>query len=254
MAKIIDINEQNIDEQEMFCKKTKKKQNGYQSKLKWIKERFKEGLKYKLLIVKEGNRETSRGMVEYIPGDYNWRGIKADGWMVIHCLWVVGKAKKHGYGSQLLELVIKDAKEEGMLGVVGMSALKGGWLPNTKIFLNHGFEKVDEIDPYFELYVKKFSDNIPLPKFYPISEDKKKDHKEGVTILYSDQCPYVVDLVDELRNEPNVNKIKSIKLNDCKEAQQNGIYSYGTYCIICNGRISLYKHATRKEIQAIINQ
>lgn len=254
MTKIIDINEKNIAEHELFCKKSKKKFNGYQSKLKWIEERFKEGLKYKLLIVKEGNKETSRGMIEYIPGEFNWRGIQADGWMVIHCLWVVGKAKMHGYGSQLLEVAIKDAKKAGMHGVVGMSALKGGWLPNTKIYLNHGFEKVDEIGPYFELYVKKFSDNVPTPQFFPISEEKKIEHEEGVTILYSDQCPYIVDLVEELREELDGNKITIIKLSDCKEAQENGIYPYGTYCIICNGEISLYKHATRKEIQAIIKQ
>lgn len=68
------------------------------------------------------------------------------------------------------------------------------------------------------------------------------------------QCPYVVDLVDELKKEPKGNKINAIKLNDCKEAQQNGIYPYGSFCVICNGEVSLYKHATRKEIQAIINQ
>ena len=255
MAMIIDINEKNIDEQELFCKKSKKKFNGYQSKLKWIKERFKEGLKYKLLIVREGNKETSRGMIEYIPGEYNWRGVQAEGWMVIHCLWVVGKAKKHGYGSQLLELAINDAKKAGMYGLVGMSADKGGWLPNKKVYLNHGFEKVDEIEPYFGLYAKYFSEKPSMPKFYPLMKEKKKEIEKGITIIYSDQCPYVVDLVDELEEENKNNKsnFNAIKLNDCKEAQQNGIYSFGTYCIICNGKISLYKHATKKEIQAILN-
>ena len=97
MVKIVDINEENIGKQELFCKKTKKKMPGYQNKVKWMKDRFKEGLKYKVLYVKEGNKETSRGMIEYIPGEYNWRGIQADGWMVIHCIWVVGKAKEKGY-------------------------------------------------------------------------------------------------------------------------------------------------------------
>ena len=256
MVKIIDISKNNVDEQELFCKKSKKKFPGYQSKLKWIKERFKEGLKYKLLLVKEGNKETSRGMIEYIPGEYNWRGIQADGWMVIHCLWVVGKAKKHGYGYQLLEFAINDAKVAGMHGVVGMSADKGGWLPNTKIYLNHGFEKVDEMEPYFGLYAKIFSDDAPMPKFYPTSEEKKMEFEKGVSIIYSDQCPYIVDLVDELKEESKgkKNSINTVKLNNCREAQKNGIYPYGTYCIICNGDISLYKHATRKEIQAIMNQ
>jgi len=255
-AKIIDINEENIEEYGLFCKKTKKNLAGYQNKVKWIKERFKEGLKYKLLLVKEGNKETSRGMIEYIPGEYNWRGIQADGWMVIHCLWVVGKHKKKGYGSQLLELAIKDAKEAGMHGVVGMSADKGGWLPNKKIYLNHGFEKVDEMEPYFGLYAKDISNKAPNPSFYPISDDKKKEYDKGVTILYSDQCPYVVDLVDELKEESKSmkNSINAIKIKDCKEAQQNGIHPYGTYCISCNGEISLYKHTTKKEILEILNK
>ncbi len=256
MVKIIDINKKNIDEQELFCKKTKKKLAGYQNKVKWIKERFKEGLKYKLLIVKDNNKETSRGMIEYIPGEYNWRGIQADGWMVIHCLWVVGKQKKKGYGSQLLEYAIKDAKEAGMHGVVGMTADKGGWLPNKKLYLNHGFEKVNEMEPYFELYAKIFSDEAPMPKFYPISDDKKKEYDKGVAILYTDQCPYIIDFVDELKEDckGKKNSINAIKLNDCKAAQQNGIYPYGTYCIVCNGEILLYKHTTRKQILGIINQ
>ena len=140
-AKIIDINKNNIDEYGLFCKKSQKREVGYQNKVKWIKERFKEGLKYKLLIVKEGERETSRGFIEYIPGEYSWRGIQADGWMVIHCLWVVGKHKKKGYGSKLLNLCIKDTREQGMYGVVGMSADKGGWLPNSKIYIKYSILK-----------------------------------------------------------------------------------------------------------------
>lgn len=254
-ARIIDINKENIDESELFCKKTKKKFPGYLNKLKWLKERFEEGLKYKVLIVKDGNKETSRGMIEYIPGEYNWRGIKAEGWMVIHCLWVVGKFKEKGYGSQLLEFAINDAKEAGMYGVVGMSADKGGWLPNTKIYLNHGFEKVDEMEPYFGLYAKKFTEKAPKPKFYPVSEEKRKKFASGVTILYSDQCPYVVDLVEDLKEEFKdlKSQINAIKLNSCRDAQENALYPYGTFCIICNGNISLFKHTLRKEIQAILN-
>ena len=252
MGKIIDINEENVDESELFCKKTKKKLVGYQNKVKWIKERFKEGLKYKLLLVKEGNKDTSRGMIEYIPGEYNWRGIKANGWMVIHCLWVVGKHKNKGYGAQLIEHALKDAEEAGMHGVVGMTAEKGGWLPKKHLYENLGFEKVDEMKPYFTLYAKSFSENAPLPKFYPISSKKLKQHEKGVTVLYSDQCPYVVDLVDELKDEPKRDELRLIKFENCKEAQENGIYPYGTYCVICNGEKSLYQHTLRKKIQAVL--
>ncbi len=253
MAKIIDINSNNIDEEVLFCKKTKQKQPGYQNKVKWMKERFKEGLKYKILNVKEGNKETSRGMIEYIPGEYNWRGIQADGWMVIHCIWVVGKAKKQGSGDKLLQVAIEDAKKLGMIGIVGMSAEKGGWVPNKKLFIKHGFVKVDEIEPNFSLYAKFFNKDAPKPTFYPINKTDQKQYSQGATIIYTDQCPYITDLVEELKDIDKNGKFKAIKIDECKEAQQNGIYPYGTYCIICNGEISLYKHTTKKDLTTILN-
>ena len=84
MVKIIDVNEENIDKQVLFCKKTKQKQPGYQNKVKWMKERFKEGLKYKVLYVKEGNKETSLGMIEYIQESIIGGGSKLTvGWLFI---------------------------------------------------------------------------------------------------------------------------------------------------------------------------
>ena len=136
--KIIDVNLSNIDDIGLFCLQSKKKKLGYQNKITWIKERFSEGLKYKILQVKEGNKMALRGFIEYIPGEYNWRGIKADNFMVIHCLWVVGRHKKKGYASQLVEECIKDTENVGLLGVVGMSAEKGGWLPNKLFYLKNG--------------------------------------------------------------------------------------------------------------------
>ena len=254
MVKIIDINEKNIDEQEMFCKKTKKKLNGYQSKLKWIKERFKEGLKYKILMVKEGNKETSRGMIEYIPGKYNWRGIQAEDWMVIHCLWVVGKHKQKGFGSKLIEHAANDAKEAGMHGVVGMTADKGGWLPKSTLYERLEFELVDEMEPYFRLYAKSFSEDAPKPKFHPLSKEKLKKHESGVSIFYTDQCPYVIDLIDEVKEMPNSDNVRIIKFESCKEAQENGIYPYGTYCVMCNGERTLYQHTLKKQIQEVLNK
>ena len=74
--KIIDINENNVDENDLFCLKSRKtKSQAYKDKVNWFKERTKEGLKIKLLLVKEHKGMTSRGFIEYIPGEKNWRGI-----------------------------------------------------------------------------------------------------------------------------------------------------------------------------------
>lgn len=34
-----------------------------------------------------------RGFIEYLPGEHAWRAVHADGYLFIHCLWVVGKSK-----------------------------------------------------------------------------------------------------------------------------------------------------------------
>ena len=237
--KIIDINEDNIESEGLFCKKSKKKEDGYQNKFNWIIERFKENLKYKLLLVKEPKGFNSRGFIEYVPGEYNWRSIDAKGWMVIHCLWVIGKHKKQGYGLKLLEECIKDAIELGMNGVVGMSAEKSDGLPNKTFFLKYGFTKVDKIKPSFELYAKPFSDGVSMPKFFPLSTEKVKKYKDGITIIDGHQCPYLQNMIDSIGEFAEINGIPfQVKvLKNAQEAQQNGVNAYGIYSIIYNGKV-----------------
>ncbi|NVM18527.1 MAG: hypothetical protein HWN80_12495 [Candidatus Lokiarchaeota archaeon] len=59
--------------------------------------------------------------------------------------------------------------------------------------------------------------------------------------------------MEKLKDIDKNGNLKAIKIDKCKEAQQNGIYSYGTYCIICDGEKSLYKHTTKKELTTILN-
>lgn len=256
VARIIEIDEKNIQKYGLFCKKSQKRQEGYQNKIHWIKERFKEGLKYKLLLVEERGKETSRGFIEYIPAEFNWRGIQADGWMAIHCLWVVGKHKNKGYASRLLNECVNDTKNANMHGIVAMSAEKGGWLPNRNIFLKNGFEKVDELKPYYELYAKFFSKQDLTPKFYPLSQEKLKRYRDGLTILYTEQCPYLPDLVKDLEKIATAEHVKfnSVLIKDYIEAQQNGIHPYGTFCIVCNGDVIPYKPGIKSEIIELLHQ
>jgi len=162
--KIIEVNNTNVGDYDLFCQKTKKNMEGYQNKLKWIKERYKEGLKLKLLLINEGGKKgyTSRGFIEYIPGEYAWRGICADGYMVIHCLWVIGKHKKKGYCSKLLEHCINDAKNMNGVAVVTTERTH---LVGSRLFQKKGFEKCDTFSHDFDLYVKRFSETAPPPKF-----------------------------------------------------------------------------------------
>jgi hypothetical protein len=58
--KIADLNNANIDEYGTFCLQSKKNTKGYKEKFEWTKQRFKEGLRLKLLVnegAKRGFRE-----------------------------------------------------------------------------------------------------------------------------------------------------------------------------------------------------
>ena len=105
---IIDTNSDNIC-QYGFCGYKNIKQEGYKRKIDWLKQRFSEGMKFKILYSAD---EGSVGCIEYTPGKYAWRAVEANGYMVIHCIVIMSrKYKEKGYGSLLLEECIKDAKK-----------------------------------------------------------------------------------------------------------------------------------------------
>ncbi|MBD3212624.1 MAG: hypothetical protein GF311_08445 [Candidatus Lokiarchaeota archaeon] len=247
MVEIIEVNEENIEKVGLFCKKSQKKEQGYQNKLKWIKERFKEGLKYHLLMVKERGKEFSRGFIEYIPGEFNWRGIEADGWMVIHCLWITGKAKNQGSGSKLVEVAINDAKEQNMHGVVVLTSSKCDGIANNEIFEKLNFKQIEEAKPAYELYTLQFNKDAPTPKINPTSIENIKKCGKGIVIIDAHQCPYaqtIVDPVGEWAKNQNI-PFKVITYKNCKEAQQNGISPYAIYGVIYNNEVISYCYPRR---------
>jgi len=118
------INASNVDEAGFFCYMSKRKEPGYKQKRDWLEARFAEGMKIKV-IHEVGGRDTA--FIEYIPGEYAWRAVNAEGYMFIHCLWVVGKGKGKGYGKALIDECILDALKSinyhGCLNVEGVSEL-----------------------------------------------------------------------------------------------------------------------------------
>ena len=47
----------------------------------------------------EGEKKLA-GFIEYVPGEYAWRGVNAEGYMFIHCIWIAAnKHRKQGLGS-----------------------------------------------------------------------------------------------------------------------------------------------------------
>jgi hypothetical protein len=102
--KIITLDADNIYDEDLVCARSFK--DSVNLKKEWLLERFKEGLKFKILKI-DGR---SWGLIEYIPAEYAWTPVIAPGYMMINCFWVIGKYKKRGFGSLLLNECIKDSK------------------------------------------------------------------------------------------------------------------------------------------------
>lgn len=216
-----------------FCGYKNIKNEEYRRKAEWLKQRFTEGMKFKVLYsVKDG----SLGFIEYIPGKYAWRAVEASGYMVIHCIMVNRKHKGKGYGSLLLEECLQDAKKEKMFGVAVVTSIST-FMAGKELFLKNGFEFVDQAPPVFELLVKKFS-NAPPPKFKGDWEKKLRQYGSGLTIVRSDQCPYTVKNVREIVEASHKFGLSTnaIDLNNYMEAQ-NAPSAYGVFCIVYNGKL-----------------
>ncbi|MCP4761808.1 MAG: GNAT family N-acetyltransferase [archaeon] len=260
---IVEVNANNLDKYDFFCKKSTKNKPGYQNKEKWIRERFKEGLKIHLLWVdatKSG--PTSRGFIEYIPGEYSWRGINADDYMVIHCIWVVGKYKGMGVGTDLLNKCIEDAKKMKKAGVAVVVTSKT-WLPKKTLFIKHGFETVDEFPPYLSLLVKKFDKKTPDPTFIlkPDSDllmnlksaGLDKPIKDGLTVYYTSQCPYIynaVNTMEEISKEIDV-PFQAIALNERKHVLACP-HPFGTCAIFFKGKFLTYVYDSKKRFLKLL--
>ena len=213
------------------------------NKLTYVKEYLDHGLTLKILYVKEKDKFTSRGFIEYIPGEYNWRGIIAPNYLVIHCLWVVGKYKNHGFGSKLLTECLQDAKNTN--GVVVMTTVET-WLPHNNIFIKNGFSKIASGPNHTELYVLKNKSQSSDPTFTKPDISSLKGMK-GMHIFISNQCPYILGMTNHIKKFCKEHKILAtiVPVTSCEQAQQ-GFHPYGTFYYSLDDTILDYQLNTKK--------
>jgi L-amino acid N-acyltransferase YncA len=233
--RIINTDASNIDNFGM-CGYKNKKHVGFKRKLEWNKDRFAEGMKYKMLVDASGN---SVGGIEYIPGEYAWRPVKADGYMFIHCIYIMKKdAKGKGYGEKLVQECIDDARKLNMKGVAVVTR-KGSWMAGVPLFEKLGFKVTDAARPDFKLLALKFDLESCSPKFSGNWSKTLKNYGEGLTIITSDQCPYLYKSISEIievaKNDfgiiPNM-----IHLENSSQAKQVPC-AFGSFCMIYNGKV-----------------
>ncbi|MCD4734380.1 GNAT family N-acetyltransferase [bacterium] len=251
---IVSVTSQNLDRYDLFCKKSKPKEAGYTDKVAWFQKRHVEGLRLQLLLVDEGKKnKVSRGFIEYIPGEYAWRAINASGWLFVHCLWVVGRNKGKGYGTQLLETCLQDARENGFPGVA-MLVTGGNFLAKGKLPLSLGFEVADEAQN-FQLLAKRVGDTTePLPSLPTNWEERAAAWGDGITVLHTSQCPYNIETVETVRQiaEEQGVAFKEHQLTTATEVQELSPTPAGTFALIKNGELRGYYPHTHKQLAKML--
>lgn len=200
MKEYINLSKDNIDNEHICCAiGDKKHQDGVMCKKEWIKNKLDEGHVFRKLNAQ------GKVFIEYEPLETAWVPISGDGYIYIYCLWVAGSFKEQGYGKELLEYAIEDAKKQNKKGVCILSTnKKKPYLADKKFLLHYGFEVVDSIAEY-ELLALPFGDS--KPKFNDNARKMAIEEKD-LTIYYSYECPYVANCLKEIKEYENENNVR----------------------------------------------
>jgi GNAT superfamily N-acetyltransferase len=231
-CEIVDTNADNIDGCSI-CGNKNANNLGYRRKTNWLKKRYAEGLRYKVLRSREFG---DIGMIEYAPGHHAWRPVEAEGYLVIHCLMGNSQHQGKGLGSLLLDSCLRDAKKSKCLGVAVVSS-SDSFMAGSDFFLKAGFVVVESAPPY-ELLVKKLKKTAPDPRFIVQRERLCQRYRKGLTILAADQCPYAAKSVERIAEasrtlglEPRVVRVGSAK------ASRELPTPYGVFSILYEGKL-----------------
>jgi GNAT superfamily N-acetyltransferase len=230
---------------------TDPKNQGYQPRVAWLKQRFAEGLRFLLCRDEKGK---PLAFLEYVPGEYAWRPVDAKGWLFIHCLWVYPAGQKvGGLGSRLIRACIEEARQAGAQGVATLAS-DGAWMAGKDVFLRNGFEEIAEVDR-FQLLIHRLKQG-PAPRFRDISGNPAK--YQGLHIVYSAQCPMLPKSVNDLSIMAAEHglEVKVTMLNSAREAQNAPSY-YGVFALVWIGRLlsdhyvskGRFSNILRKEIR-----
>lgn len=245
------INADNAYELGFFCYMSKRKEPGYKQKRDWLEARFAEGMKIKI-IHEIGGRDTA--FIEYIPGEYAWRAVDAPGYMVIHCLWVVGKGKGKGYGSRLIKECLDDARAQKMRGVVMLTSDRT-WLAGKDIFVHNGFVEVDSAPPSFQLMVTRFGSGpeASLPQNW---DERARAFGRGLTIIRTAQCPYIENGTNAILSFARERGIRSrvVELKTAKEVQEQSPSAYGVFGTVLDGKLLAYQYLAQKDFDKLLEE
>ncbi len=196
----IRLNEKSIESENICCAISDKKSfDGVDNKKQWLKRQFKNGYVFNKLNVR------GKVFIEYIPIKYSWLPLDGKNFMVINCFWVSGQFKSKGYGRELLNQAILDAKLAKMDGIIAITGdKKKPFMSDPKFFEYNGFTVIDYAPPFFKLWGLKFNiddHKIEYPKIMASAKKGECENRNGIVAYYSYACPFSDHYINnQLRN------------------------------------------------------
>ena len=245
---LIKITHGNLEQEHICCAISNNKDIQVMTKKAWLKERLDEGLVFLKCNVR------GKCFIEYIPAEYAWAPIEADGYMYINCLWVSGQFKGLGYSTLLLDECIRDSKEKGKKGLVILSSKKKmGYLSDPEYLKYKGFETADAAGPYFELIYLAFDRNADKPCFRHTAKNRE-DMPKGLVLYYTSQCPFTakyVPLLEKTAKERNV-ELQTVHIQTREDAQ-NAPAPFTTFSLFRDGELLTHEILSEKKFDKLIS-
>lgn len=205
-------------------------------KNQWLKTQFRKGLRAKLLLTPD-HRQC--GYIEYLPGEYAWRGVEAGGYLFIHCIWTFYRhLQRRGLGARMIQACVEDAERAGMRGLA-VVARERPWLAGPSLFLANGFELADTAPPDYQLLVRKLEPSAANPSFQRGWDARLSKYGRGLTIIRSRQCPHIAKFADEIAQSAKRDfglKPRVVEIRSHREAQ-NAPTLYAVFAVLYDGRV-----------------
>lgn len=245
--KYIRVTKENIEQEHICCAISNNTDCQVASKKAWLKDRFDDGL----VFLKADIR--GKCFIQYVPAEKAWAPITADTYMYIDCLWVSGQYKGKGYGKELLEACITDAKQKGKIGLTILSTeKKQPFLSDPKFLIHHGFQVADRANPSYVLYYLPFETTEIVPKFK--EQVKKPDIREaGWVLYYSAACPFTakyVPLVEAIARKNDV-VFQAVKIENTSAAQAAPA-PFTIYSLFYNGEFITNEILSEKKFEDFV--
>lgn len=213
-SEFINLTAENMNEEHLCCAiSDKKHQNGVEEKRRWLSERIEEGHVFRKL------NQNGKVFIEYSPLEYAWAPVIGENYIYIYCLWVSGSYKGKGYGKELLEYCIGDAKARGRSGVcILSSSKKKPFLSEKKFLRKFGFVTVDTVGDEYELLALSF--NGAMPSFTD-SVRRQGIDDQNLTIYYGMQCPYIPNCIEQIEAYCKSNQVplSLVKVDSLEKAR-----------------------------------